>query len=49
MNLYDSDNRKIASYHVHGWAKLDAIMLTWAIRHPNIEYITITVNPPDES
>jgi hypothetical protein len=49
LTLYDDDDCQIASYQVDGDHKLETIILTFAIRHLDIEYVKITVNPPDES
>jgi hypothetical protein len=39
--LYDPEDKIIAIHHVKGWATIDAIMLTWSLRYPNIEYIKL--------
>lgn len=48
VTLYDKDDRIISSYYVAGWAKINAMMITWSLRHQNIEYVKISAAPLDE-
>jgi hypothetical protein len=47
--LYDPFDEIIAAYQVKGWARIDALMLTWSLRHHDIEYIKLGTKPPDRS
>lgn len=49
MTLYDRDDRQLAKFHVDGKAKIDILLQSWSLNHKNIEYVKLTVNPPDES
>lgn len=49
FTLYDPNDRKVGSYVVEGDRTLDDTILSWVLNHFDIEYIKITVNPPDES
>lgn len=48
VTLYDRENQIIGLYHVAGWAKINAMMITWSLRHNNIEYVKISASPLDE-
>ena len=49
VTLYDPEDKIITAYQVKGWARIDAMLLTWSLRHHDIEYVKIGGKPPNPS
>jgi hypothetical protein len=49
IGLYDRDDRLITRYRIWENAEIRTILESAALSYRNIEYVKITVNPPDES
>lgn len=46
ITLYDRNDRQIATYRLKNFRNFDAIVLSWALNHGDIEFIKITANKP---